>query len=265
MCSMRVYVAYVVIAFKRNTVYRFEWITGIINTCLQIFISFAIWKALYGSNQEVNGVTLGMIATNFVIGLGLTQVFTFDETYVQHKINSGLIGLELLKPINFHSVLMAETLGNVIFKVLTNYLPALVLSIIFLDILPAAGVTEFILFFISICIGFGVLWSISLTVQMLAFWIINVWSIATLKNAIVMVLSGALIPVWFMPSAMQSLLNYTPFKSIYFTPIQIYLGNTGVYETLTNILIQVVWLLIIYSFSLILWQFGKKKIIVQGG
>jgi hypothetical protein len=40
-----------------------------------------------------------------------------------------------------------------------------------------------------------------------------------------MVFSGALLPLWFMPPAIADFIALTPFKSIYFVPISIYLGS----------------------------------------
>lgn len=121
------------------------------------------------------------------------------------------------------------------------------------------------LFVVSAFLGYGVLWTISLVTQMLSFWLMNVWSIVTIKNVFINVLSGSMIPLWFMPDWMNGVIRFTPFSSIYFTPVQIYMGRLSYHEILTQCLIQILWIVIVYVFGNFLWIKGQKKLVVQGG
>lgn len=56
-----------------------------------------------------------------------------------------------------------------------------------------------------------------------------------------------------------------PFSSIYFTPVQIYLGQLSGKEMIEKCVIQIVWILIIYCIGDILWKCGQRKLVVQGG
>ena len=109
------------------------------------------------------------------------------------------------------------------------------------------------------------LWAISFAVQMTAFWLINIWSLITIKNVFVNVLSGSMIPLWFMPEWMAGVLNFTPFSSIYFTPVQIYLGQLSYGEIAFKCGVQLVWIMIIYLVGDMLWKKGQQKLTVQGG
>ena len=100
---------------------------------------------------------------------------------------------------------------------------------------------------------------------MCSFWLINVWSIVTIKNVFVNVLSGSMIPLWFMPDWLSGILEYSPFSSIYFTPIQIYLGQLSYEQIAYKCVLQFVWIVIIYAMGHMLWLKGKKKLVVQGG
>jgi len=100
---------------------------------------------------------------------------------------------------------------------------------------------------------------------MLAFSSINIWAVSTIKNVFINVLSGAMIPLWFMPEWIKGVLDFTPFSSIYFTPVQIYLGELTFDEMAVKAGIQLLWILVIYFAGRILWAKGKKKLVVQGG
>ncbi len=251
--------------FQNKMAYRFDYIIGVINTCMQIFIFWCIYKALYRTATEVNGITLTMVTTNFVLSLGLSNAYAINDFFVQWKINDGTIGNEFLKPVNFKGRMMAETLGMVAFQLLFNFLPALIIVVVVLGITPPANVLAFVLFFISAVFGFFVLWGISFIVQMSAFWFINVWSISTIKNVLVNVLSGSMLPLWFMPEPVMKIIRFTPFDSIYFTPIRIYMGEIEGNVIMLYFIRQIFWILILYIIGDILWRIGQRKIVIQGG
>ena len=262
---MRTYLAYFVISFRNNTVYRIQYLIGLLNTCLQIFISCMIWKALYGGAQEVNGITYAMVVTNFIISQGLGSTFAINDFAIQHKLWDGSIAMELLKPIDLRIVMIMQNLGNITFNILTNFLPALIIAIFAFPILPPAGVAEFILFLLSIILGFLILWAISTIVQMSAFWIINVWSVSTIKNVVIGVLAGSSLPLWFMPGFMMKIIEFTPFDAIYYMPVRIYLGQIGMNEIMSCYVKQIGWFVVLFAIGQFLWAKGKKRIIVQGG
>lgn len=259
------YLAYFKLSFKQNTAYRIEWLLGILNSVIQIFISIAIWRALYGNADSVNGIPFSVVTTNFIISLGLSNIFTTDDFYIQWKINDGSIAHELLKPVNFRLILLAQTLGNLLFKLVSNFLPALIITAAVFGIVPPAGIIEFLFYTVSIFLGFCVLWTISLMVQMTSFWILNVWSVSTAKNVIIRIFSGAALPLFFMPEPVMKLIRLTPFDSIYHIPLQIYLGTINHTDIALCMVKQIVWIIVLYALSLFMWHCGSKKIVIQGG
>ena len=110
-----------------------------------------------------------------------------------------------------------------------------------------------------------VLWEISSIVQMLCFWIVNVWSISTIKDVFINVLAGTILPVWYLPEAIQNIIKYTPFAAIYITPLKIYLNQMGTKQQIEALLMQLIWIIILALFGNLLWHMGKKKLVVQGG
>lgn len=262
---MSVYFAYIKIAFLNKCAYRVECLMGILSTCLQIFILSEIWRVLYDTNQNVNDITYSMVVTNFILSQGLSKAFSVNDFAIQQKINDGTICNEFLKPVDYRISILATNLGEILFNLIACFLPTVLITSIFTGILPPDSFANLLLFLISIILGFIILWLISSIVQMSSFWIVNVWSISTIKNVVIGVLSGALLPLWFMPESVLQIIKYTPFDSIYFIPIEIYLGTISVDEIVNCYVRQVIWIMILYLISRIMWGFGKKRLVVQGG
>lgn len=259
------YMAFAKKSFLQKSAYRLNHWLGILNTIIRLFIYVEIYRALYGANETIDGITMTMVTTNFILSLGLESFFAVDDFYLSSRINNGSIATEMLLPVNFHGRMLATNLGTALFKLIFHFLPTFIIAVIFIGISAPASIGNFLLFLLSLIFGYGVLWSISFMFQMMSFWLINVWAIMTIKNVFINVLSGSMIPLWFMPSWMAGFINFTPFASIYFTPIQIYLGNISGDEILIGFAKQIVWIVILLIIGNILWKNGQKKLVVQGG
>ena len=263
--NLKPYIAYAKKSFLMRSAYRFDHIMQILSTCLQIFIYWEIYRSLYGSSTEVDGISFGMVTTNFVLSLGFSAGFYVNDFYLPQKIWDGSLVTELLRPISFRGRMLAENMGNGAFSMLFRFLPAFVIAVIFVVICPPKSTAALGLFLISAVLGYGVLWTISFAVQMTAFWLVNIWSIVTIKNVCINILSGSMIPIWFMPEWLRNLIDFTPFSSIYFTPVQIYLGQLSGKEIAGKCLLQIVWIVCMYGLGSVLWKRGQRKLVIHGG
>lgn len=72
-----------------------------------------------------------------------------------------------------------EDLGDGFFKVVFNFLPAVIIAMLFTEMMPPDGIFGFVLCLVSAVLGYIVLWYISFIVQTLAFWLFNVWGLIT--------------------------------------------------------------------------------------
>lgn len=262
---MRVYVEFALKKFQNQMAYRLEFFMGILNTIITIVVYCCIYRALYGGADTAFGITFQMVATNFVISLGLSIAFSFDEMFLQNKVYDGSITSEFLKPVNFRFRMLAENIGSVVFKLIFNFIPALIFGIIFIDLSAPENVLSFLLMLVSVMLGYLVLWMISFIVQTWCFWLFSVWGIITIKNVFVNVLSGSILPIWFMPPVLRKIISFTPFESIYFTPVRIYLGELTGNEIIYGMAVQLFWIVVLYAIGSLFWKKGVKKLVVQGG
>lgn len=262
---MRVYVEFALKKFQNRMTYRLDFFMGILNTIITIFVFCSIYKALYGRTQSIDGITFRMVATNFVVSLGLSNAFSFDEMFLQNKLHDGNITSEFLKPVNFKFRMLSENIGEGLFKVLFYFLPAVVFCSFFIELSVPKSAISVLLMGLSIMLGYLILWQISFIIQTWCFWLFSVWGIITIKNVIVNILAGSMIPIWFMPPLLRKLVSYTPFEAIYFTPVRIYLGELIGKEILFGMVAQVFWVIALYLLGNVFWTKGIQKLVVQGG
>lgn len=262
---MRVYMEFALKKFQNKMAYRLEFFMGIVNTIMTVVVYLCIYKALYGTNSQIDGITFSMVATNFVISMGLSNAFQYNEMFLQDKIHDGSITNEFLKPVSFIFRMLSENMGEGLFKICFNFLPALVFTACYTRLCPPEGLGSLFLMMLSIVLGYQILWLISFIIQTWSFWLFSVWGIITIKNVFVNILSGTLLPLWFMPSILRKIIACTPFESIYFTPVQIYLGELSGEEILIKMAVQILWIIILGGIAVFFWKKGVKKLVVQGG
>lgn len=262
---MRAYVEFAIKKFQNKMAYRMEVFMGILNTILTTVIFCSIYKALYRGSDDVDGITFAMVATNFIISLGLSGAFSFNEMFLQDKVRDGSITNEFLKPVNFKLRMLAENIGESVFKIVFNFIPAFIFIVFYTKICKPDSIFVLPVILLSVLLGYLVLWEIAFIVQTWCFWLFSTWGIMVIKNVFVNILAGSMLPIWFMPDIMKKIIHYTPFEYIYFTPVRIYLGQIDSERIIISIAVQMAWVVVLYIVGDIFWKKGIKKLVVQGG
>jgi ABC-2 type transport system permease protein len=262
---LRTYWEFAKKSFQNNVVYRADYFAGVINTMVMIFVNIAIWKAIYEEEAVLSGIGFRVITTYIVLSFLMQTMFVMDEYLIENKVRSGLIATDLLKPVNFRFYIFSYNIGTLLFRTLMQLLPALILSIFLFKLLPPFSLLMAGYFVISAFLAYLVLYNLNFIVWVSSFWFYWTFSLITIKDALLMVLSGALLPLWFMPSGLSNIIKLTPFDSIYFTPISIYLGQIPVNEILFSLGRQAIWVIILLGVGQLLWNRATKRLVIQGG
>lgn len=252
-------------SFMNNLVYRLDFFVGILNTMVMIFVNIAIWKAIYEEEQVMGGIQFRVLTTYIILAFLMQCIYTMEEYILESKVRTGLITSDLIKPINFRLYLFSYNLGTLAFRILFQLFPMFLLSIVLFKVLPPFSLTMTLYFFTSAALGYLVLYNLNFLAWVSSFWFFWTFSLITIKDAAVMILSGALLPLWFMPPWMVQFIKYTPFDSIYYTPISIYLGQMPENEIATCILRQIIWVIILFGIGHLLWKIATRRLVVQGG
>jgi ABC-2 type transport system permease protein len=87
-----------------------------------------------------------------------------------------------------------------------------------------------------------------------------------MKQVIVLLFSGATIPLAFFPEGLRRVVDFLPFRAVYDSPLTILLGGTQITEDVMNtLLIQLIWVVILGIFSRGFWKISLRQITVNGG
>ena len=78
-------------------------------------------------------------------------------------------------------------------------------------------------------------------------------------------MAGQVVPIPMLPTSLQKVLNFFPFRYISDLPFRIYIGNINGTDALIQIGIQIVWLILIVGIGKLVMSKKINNLTVQGG
>ena len=125
-----------------------------------------------------------------------------------------------------------------------------------------------IYFIVSLVLALIINFNIEMLVAPICLYTESTWGINIVKETIVLLLSGATIPLAFFPEGLRRLVQYLPFRCIYDTPLSVLLQKQG-YTLGTglgfSLLLQFAWCVALGAAGVVFWNVSLKKITVNGG
>ena len=240
----------------------------IVGNMLYLIVVYFLWKAIYNSSgtDVVNGMTFFDTLIYIVLA---TALFNFMEMYtvweVGRNIQSGKIVLDLLKPMKYRSYLFWSFSGSFVTNFFLTFLPTFIVVAAVTHGAIHIG-TNLIFFVLSVVMAIIINYNIDFTVGTICLYTESIWGINIMKQVIVLLLSGATIPLAFFPDTFRKVVDHLPFQSIYNAPLSILLDADPEPEKLIHVLgVQLIWCVVMTVISILFWNVSLRRITVNGG
>lgn len=250
----------------RSFTYRFDVYGNIIMQTIIMVTTAFFWKALFGSVTFDNGMTADSMLTYTVISSAMSALFTTGvERRIQRSVRLGSISTEMIHPINLFGVYFAEDVGTVSALIFQNLLPIIIIGCLLIKVPIIASAAAIPMFAASLVLSLGINWLLAAIFGMWAFTAVDMDALIQVKKHLLRLLSGSIIPIWFFPDGIRTVLEALPFVYIYQLPLDIYVGSASREDTLRRMVIQLVWLAALGILFFLLQRRVLRKVMVQGG
>lgn len=263
---MRLFFELAKVSFQRQLAYRSAHLAGLFTNLFFGLLRAAVLVALYGSREEVSGITIQMAITFTGLSqatIGYLSIFSWTD--IIRSIHSGEVASDLLKPMDFFSFWLAKDLGRAAAAFLMRSLTIMLIYALIFDIYYPRSLSTWIAIAVSLVLSLLISFVWRFVVNLTAFWTPNTFGIARFGFGISWVLSGFAMPLTFFPDWYQRIADATPFPSMVYTIIEIYLGVASGNEVLVLLLGQALWFLILVLVARIMFSAGIRRLVVQGG
>ncbi len=253
---------------QQTMAYRFGFFTSFLGEVVKICVMLAVWMAVYRQRSTIAGFDYPMMVTYLLVSQTVNNVYGFKndaERLISKRIMDGSIVFDLLRPVGFVNARLAENAGQTVLQAVFSGLTLLCFKLFLPELSGPASLVYCLLFAVSMCAGFFIMFSVSAISGLLAFWLMNNWGLRSAKAAIVNFFSGALVPIAMMPGWMQGVMEALPFKNIVYVPTMIYMGQYDIRETFVRIGMQILWAAVMWLFTKALCGLAIRRVSINGG
>jgi ABC-2 type transport system permease protein len=244
---------------RKILVFRSDfWITFVGQTLVQILIARALWVTIFASQEAsiMEGFTLPMMTLYYVIVPIGNRILTGQNMgFLSREIYDGTFSRYLLYPISFFQYKSLSYLAQSFFY--SGQLLLVLFLYSFLDTGITLELPQVLLGLVLFLLAAVVYLMLSLSIELLALWVDNIWSLMVMCRFTVNFLGGALIPLAFLPDAFEGALQFTPFPYLVSFPVRTIMGLTSLQEILQGALILVVWIFFFLGVSKFIWRRGQ--------
>jgi ABC-2 type transport system permease protein len=107
--------------------------------------------------------------------------------------------------------------------------------------------------------------AIAMLIYIFMFYTVSCKGLFNSISCIIDFFSGVCIPIVMMPEALQKIIKYLPFRLFADTPFRIYIGMITIYEGISTIFLQLLWIVVLILIGNILMKKVSSKVCIQGG
>lgn len=237
-------------------------LSGYILRLAQLAIMLLLWRSLAGQGAELGGMTLQQL----LVYTMLSSVFREQLNIVTPVINSfweGSLISRYMRPAPVLRQLMAETVGSWLPGLLLYTLPMLAISFLLGMGLSASLADNGLAFLISLSLSISLGFAMDFLFAAMVIYLKNAnYTAYVIRQAVINLFTGAVIPFALMPWGMGRVLELLPFGSVASAPLLVMVGADNV---LRLIALQLVWNLILWPLALYAYNSSQERMVSYGG
>lgn len=199
--------------------------------------------------------------TSYLLLVSVVSMLTSSWTapFLAESIRVGTLNSWLVRPCSTHLASAANNIAEKLAKLITLAPVVVVLAICFRESfkLPANPLL-WAAFIMSLLLAAIMVYALDIAIGALAFWWEDIASLERFRQLIVVVLSGAVVPLATLPESWQEPLRYQPFAYLASVPLDILLRPEAI-DIAQSLLIECLWVASALGGAITAWRVGIKQ------
>lgn len=267
---MKKYYYFFRVRFHVGLQYRAAALVGLITQFLWGLMECMVFKVLLEANVAVSPMNMTQVVSYIWMKeafLVLFNTWAADNDIFSMIVDGG-IAYEMCRPVSVYNMWFSRNVGGRVASVGMRCVPIILAAFLMPEpyrLASPEGIGDLLLFIFTLLLGLGVTVAFCMLVYIISFFTISPQGIRMVLTGAVELLSGAIIPLPFIPNPLRKILELLPFASMQNVPLRIYCGNLTGFEMMEAIILQLFWLIILIILGKTLCKLAEHKIVVQGG
>lgn len=249
--------------YLRFAGYRQAMLAGLATNVVFGLLRAAVLVAVLAERGPVAGYDVATAVTYVWIGQGLlSTVSLWADRDLALRIRTGDIVIDLGRPWDLTTALLASDLGRALNAVLVRLLPPMLLGALLFPFRWPTQPSTWALFALAILLGTVASFGIRYLLNLSAFWLLDARGVVAVWGTVGGLLSGLILPLAWFPAWAQAVLAWTPFPALFQIPIDVFTERGDPLVLLGR---QLVWAAVLITVGRFVLDRGARRLVAQGG
>ena len=267
---MKKYWSFFRMRFLGGLQYRAAAWAGVATQFAWGFLRLLMFRAFYEADAAAFPMELGHIASYIWLQQAFLTAFAvwYFDNDIFESITNGTVAYELARPMSLYSMWFVKNLAIRVSRVSLRCLPVLAVACL----LPApyglglpASPKAFACFAVAMVGTLLLVVAFMMLIYIATFYTLSSLGLRIMAAAVCDLLTGALIPLPFLPEGFRKIVELTPFAAMENLPLQIYCGSLTGAAMGKAMLLQAFWLIVFIAGGALWMQRSLRRVVVQGG
>lgn len=261
---MKKYTQVMKMNFQIELSYKWNFILTSLMDIFRVVAEIALWKILLDatSSNTISGYNLNSIITYyiFIFVIGTVTDTSHIGRKIANDIKEGVLNNLIIRPVNYIGYYFSETLSQKFVRLLIaiiTFIPMFIIQAS--NICISINSLQLLLFPLVLLLSLVINFFLNVVISLLVFWITEVTSLFFFKDILLDFLSGRIFPIDLLPIWIFNAFQALPFMYCTFFPINVLTKGMVDGAFFKGILMQIIWVAILYLIIKLLWKFGIKK------
>jgi ABC-2 type transport system permease protein len=260
------YRALVSARFRSLLQYRSAAIAGFTTQIFFGLVFIMVFEAFFRSSTAFQPMTLAEVTTYIWLGQAFFVLLPWNvDRDLQAMVRSGGVTYELLRPLDLYAAWFTRTIAMRTAPTLLRSVPLLTMAALFMGLEApeswAAAVAFTVTMFGALILSCAITNILSISLM----WTISGEGVTGFAPAIIMTLSGMIVPIPFFPDWTQTIFRVLPFSGLVDTPYRLYLGHLPASDLALLFGHQLIWTAALVFLGRWMLSRALKRMTVQGG
>jgi ABC-2 type transport system permease protein len=225
---------------------------------LTLWMLLGVWRALFRSHAEIDGLTLSGMLAYTVLSSALDPLLNV-HTPASSWLHDGTMLSLYLRPASIFGQLIAHTVGGMLMPLMLYTVPVLIVApFMGISLWPA---TPWFFLSVVLCVSQGFAVDFLFACLMIRLRTMQ-WTMARIREALNALLTGALIPFAALPWGMGFWFSLSPLGTLAGAPLAL---SVGLADARTIIGAQLFWNAVLWPLALYLFGRSRERMVSYGG
>lgn len=267
---MRKYLAFFRIQFCSGLQYRSAVLSAMLTQIPWGLMECLAYHTLHTANAERFPMEFSALTSYIWLKEAFLLLFStwMTDNEIFDLILNGDVSYELCRPVSIYDMWFARNIGGRMFSASLRCGPILLIALLLpkpYNLSFPKDSAAFGLFVFTLFLGVFVTVAFCMLVYILSFFTLSPQGLRMMMTGAVEFLSGAILPLPFIPYPVRRILELLPFASMQNVPFRVYSGDLAGTDCMYAVLVQVFWLIVLVFFGKLLCRCAERRIVVQGG